>query len=382
MRRHLTLLSLLCGSLAVLLVAQQPASKKPVPAKAPAPAAETKDQDPQTEEIAKFITTFQAVLAPVLVFDRDHNYVNGLQPDQFRVFDNGKEQNLSSVDVTYTPISMVVAIQANSRADKILPQVNRIGSMLKPIVLGDLGEAAVVAFDSRVRVLQPFTSDADEITKAIKSIKAGSTSSRLIDAVVESVRMLNHQNKNRRHILLVIGESRDYGSEARARETLQFQQLSNVVTYWIDMSHLLGTLTAPAPDPRPDNNPPAMHPMPGGVPATPTTIDQAYGTNGGRAEFLPLMIEIFRDVKNIFKISPAELYTKGTGGNQFSFATQRGLEAAIQEVSNQLHSQYLITYSPNNKEDGGFHRITVEVIGHNNYTCQTKPGYYMSPKFN
>ena len=363
-------------------MAQQPAPKQPAPKQAaPKQAAPTEPDTPQQEEIAKFITTLQQVTAPVLVFDRKNNYINGLQPDQFRLFDNGKEQNLASVDVTYTPISLVLAIQANSRADKILPQVNKIGAMLKPIVLGDQGEAAVMAFDSRIRVVQPFTSDADLITKAVKGIQPGSTSSRLIDAVEASVRLLNHRDKNRRHILLVIGEGRDYGSEARTRETLQFLQLSSVTAYWVDMSHLLGTLTTPTPDPRPDNLPPAMHPMPGGVPATPTTVQQAYGTEGGRAEFLPLMEEIFRDVTNVFKHSPAELYTKGTGGNQFNFATQRGLEAAIQEISDQLHSQYLITYGPNNKEEGGFHNIRVEVIGHD-YKCQTRPGYYMSPKFN
>jgi VWFA-related protein len=259
---------------------------------------------------------------------------------------------------------MVVAIQANARADKIIPQVNKIGAMLKPIVLGDQGEAAVVAFDSRIRVVQPFTSDSDLITKAVKSIQPGSTSSRLIDAVEESIRLLNHRDKNRRHILLVIGEGRDYGSEARTRETLQFLQLSSVTAYWVDMSHLLGTLTTPTPDPRPDTLPPAMHPMPGGVPATPTTVMQTYGTEGSRAEFLPLMEEIFRDVTNVFKHSPAELY-----------------KAAIQTIGDQLHSQYLITYSPNNKEDGGFHHITVDVIDHD-YKCQTKPGYYMSTKFN
>ena len=227
-------------------------------------------------------TTVENVLAPVTVFDRNNNYVHGLTPDQFRIYDNGKEQNIHQVEVTYTPISLVMAIQANARADKILPQVNKIGTMLKPIMLGDQGEAAVVAFDSRVRTLQDFTPDADKITKAIKSIYAGSLSSRLVDAVEESVRMLKTRNKDRRRILLVIGESRDYGSEARGRETLIELQLANITAYWVDMSHLLGTLTTPTPDPRPDNAPPASHPLPGGVPSTPTTVQQMYGTNGSQ----------------------------------------------------------------------------------------------------
>ena len=154
--------------MAVLLVAQQPAA----------------DQDPQMQELARFQLTFQQVLVPTLVFDKKNSFINGLVPNQFRLFDNGKEQNLTSVDVTYLPISLVVAIQANNRVDKILNQVNKVGPLLKPILLGDAGEAAVVAFDSRVRVLQNFTSDGDQLSSAIKSIKAGSQSSRLIDGVV------------------------------------------------------------------------------------------------------------------------------------------------------------------------------------------------------
>ena len=358
------------------MLAQQPPSKQ-LPATKEPPKAEDLTE---TQDMTKFVVTLQQVTAPTLVFDRGRNYVNGLRPDQFRLFDNGKEQNLTSVDVTYTPISLVVAIQANSRAEKILPQVNKIGAMLKPIVLGDQGEAAVVAFDSRVRLMQPFTSDADDITNAIKGIRPGSSSSRLIDAVEQSVFLLHNRPKNRRRILLVIGEGRDYGSAARSRETLEKLQLAQVVAYWIDMSHFLGLLTTPAPDPRPDQMPPAMHPMPSGVPATPTTVDQTYGANGGSADFLPLMVEIFKDATKIFKVPTATLYTKGTGGEQFSFATQKGLESAISTISDQLHSQYLITYTPNNTGDGGFHHITVDVIGHD-YKCETKLGYYMSPKF-
>jgi VWFA-related protein len=317
----------------------------------------------------------------VLVYDKKHNYVNGLTPDQFRLYDNEKEQSLTSVDVSYTPISMVVAIQANVEADKILPQVSGVGAMMKPIILGDQGEAAVIAYDHRVRLLQPFSSDADDITKAIKSIHAGSTSSRLIDAVEQSVFLLNHRDKRRRRILLVIGEGRDAGSQAHARETLEKLQLANVAVYFVDMSHIIGKLTTPPPDPRPAAQPPAgMGSLGGGHPSTPTENDQAYGTDGYSADAIPLMMEIFRDVTNVFRVAPSTLFTKGTGGEQFPFATRHGLEEAISRIGDELHSQYLITYNPNNKGDGGFHKIEVEVIGRQ-YKCETKPGYFMSPIF-
>jgi hypothetical protein len=116
--RKLLLLTLFCGLLVGLLVAQNAPSKQ-----APASSPDLT----QTNDMSKFIVTLQQVIAPVLVYDRKHNYVNGLTQDRFRLYDNGKEQNLTSVDVSYTPISLVVAVQANVEADKILAQVNKIG---------------------------------------------------------------------------------------------------------------------------------------------------------------------------------------------------------------------------------------------------------------
>ena len=92
-------------------------------------------------------------------------------------------------------------------------------------------------------------------------------------------------------------------------------------------------------------------------------------------------MEIFKDVKYIFKDNPVELFTKGTGGSEFAFMKQRGLEEAISRIGEELHSQYLISYSPNNKEEGGFHEIVVEVAGRPEVKkVQTRPGYWLAGK--
>ncbi|HEY1342420.1 MAG TPA: hypothetical protein VGF59_33180 [Bryobacteraceae bacterium] len=277
-------------------------------------------QESQETPTTRITTTVDVVVAPVLVFDREGGYVNGLRPDQFRLFDNGKEQNIH-VDVSYQPISLVICIQANGHVQQLLPAVNKIGSLINPLLIGDAGEAAVIAYDSRIRKLQEFTSDSDKIGRAIKSINpyGGSESNRLIDAVSEGARMLRTRPRDHRRIMLLIGETRDISSETRLREALIDLQLSNVVFYAVDMSRFMNTLTAPPPTPRPDPLPPAMHPLPAGVPSTPTTVAQTYGTNGGRAEFVPMMVELFRDAKAIFKDNPVEAFTKGTGGSEFGF---------------------------------------------------------------
>jgi VWFA-related protein len=265
--------------------------------------------------------------------------------------------------------------------DVVLPQIQRtLASLLQPLMIGDQGEAAIVAYDHRIRTMQEFTSDPDKIAQAVKRIQPGSMSSRLVDAVYQGAFMLRGVRKERRRIMLLIGETRDFGSSGRLRETLMTLQLSNVVFYSVDVSRMVTTLTQKAPVGRPDNNPPAMHPLPPGVAATPNTVMQTWGTQGGRAEFLPLMIELFRDAKAIFKDNPVEAFTKGTGGMELGFIKQRGLEDAINRIGEELHSQYLISYNPNNKDEGGFHKMQVQVAGHQEFKVLTRPGYWLATK--
>lgn len=360
-----------------LILAQQqtpPAqTAPPKPAASQAPA--------QDLPMQRIVVSTERVVAPVVVFDQRGNTVSGIRADEFHLYDNDKEQNIS-VDETFVPISMVIAIQSNAEVEKILPQVNKIGNLIKPLLLGDLGEAAVISFDARVKVMQDFTSDADKITASVRKIYAGGTFAHLNDAVDESIRMLrargNVRGGNRRLILLLISETRDQGSAASARETLIELQLRNVQVYQVTMSRLLGKLTA-APDVRYDTAPPAMVPMPPGVAATPTSVMQTYGTEGNSATFIPLLMEIYRDAKAIFKTTPVQVYTKGTGGEEYPFYGGHGLEEAVQKIGEELHSEYTLSYSPNNKEEGGFHRIQVSVTGHPYIAkngIKVRPGYW------
>jgi VWFA-related protein len=324
------------------------------------------------------ITTFN-VVAPVLAWGYDGNPVGGLRPEQFHIFDNGVEQQ-ARVDVSFQPISLVIGIQANSAVEHILPEVNKIGNLIKPLLLGDQGEAAVIAYDSRIRTLQDFTTDPDKITKAVKSIYPGSTAVRLVDSVEAGMRLLAHRPKNRRRIMLWIGEARDMGSQARGRETMIDLQLYNIMFFQVDMSHLLETLTGPPrePDRRALSQPPAAYPMPMNQVATPTTVAEAYGPEN-QIQFMPLMEEIYRDAKAILKANPTVVFTKATGGNQFSFYRGKGLEQAIEKIGDQVHAEYLLSYNPNKEVmvgQGGFHQIKVEISSPLVKKVQTRPGYW------
>jgi len=373
---RILLLTLLCG----LLIAQQSATP---PLAQPATAAQTPAPDAPISQDPGFTfkTSVDYVQVPVWVYDREGSYINNVRPEEFHLYDNDKDQNLQ-YDVTYTPISLVIAIQANAQAQALLPQVNKIGNLIGPQVIGEAGEAAVISYDAKIRVLQEFTHDQSKITEAVAKIKPGSTSSRMVDAVVDGARMLRSRPRDRRRVLLLIGETRDMGSETRLREALMDLQLTNILFYAVDMSRFVDVLTAERQPGRPSIMPPAAtFPIAGArSAATPTAVEQMNDTNA-TAQFLPLMIELFRDVKAIFKMNPVEAFSKGTGGAEYGFHSQRTLEDALSQMGEQLHSMYTLSYAPSNRDEPGWHTIKVTVSNHSSVgKVLCRPGYWITPK--
>jgi VWFA-related protein len=195
--------------------------------------------------------------------------------------------------------------------------------------------------------------------------------------VVEATRMLRNRPKDRRKVILLIAETRDKGSSLKPREALTNLEISNVMLYSVNMSRFVNELTAKPPLPRPDHIPPAARHVPGGGAQTPTTTAQMTGAPGYGIDFAPMITEIMRSVKAVFVSNPTEIFTRYTGGKEYAFVTQRDLERALGEVSREIHNQYLITYNPNNKGEGGFHKIRVEVA-RRDLDVRTRDGYWLA----
>jgi hypothetical protein len=129
------------------------------------------------------------------------------------------------------------------------------------------------------------------------------------------------------------------------------------------------------PDVRPTYTDPTTMNAPLGIPNTPTTAQQNYGM-GNRVQFDPLLKEIYTQAKGIFVRDPSTQFSRSTGGHEFIFLRQKGLEQAVERISQEIHSQYVITYNPTNKTEPGFHTIEVS-IDRSSLVCKTRPGYYI-----
>jgi VWFA-related protein len=350
-------------SLAGILAAQQPPA-------APPPAKPQDLSDKPLESV-----TFQFVLAPVTVTDRDGNFIQGLAQTEFRLYDNGTVQKITE-DVAQHPVSAVVVIQANNDVEAILPSIKRLSSVFETLVMGEDGEMAVIAYDHRVRTLTGFTSDTAQIDAAFKKLSVGSYSANLNDAAMAGINLLKSRPKSRRRIMIIIGENRDKGSDIKPREVLTEADFANVYIYSIDVSQLISALTSKAMPNAPSNLPPGASGVDNmrGYIETPTTQSQNDFGN-----WAPAFKDIFLAIKGVFVPDPLDVYTRYTGGRQFSFKSQKSLEHDVALLGDELHSQYLLTYSPNNLQEGGWHKIVVEVMRQGLHV-RTRDGYYMAAR--
>jgi len=370
MHRLLIGFPLLGVATTALLLAQQPA---------PPPAAAA-GSDPDVITLPGVGVKY--VQAPVTVLDHEGHVVNGLTALDFQLFDDGRPQQITE-DLSEHPISLVVAVQANAGMEHILPQIRRIGSLFDGLVLGDEGEIAVVSFDHITHVLTNFTSDPEKIHNAFGGkdklgnylLKSGSWTSALNDATMESINMLKNRPANRKRILIVISESRDQGSGLHVRDVLTAAEFANVVIYPMDVSHLLTSLTATPTPTRPNTIPPGGQYLPNGQVMTPT-LDNQLNNNG---DWSPIFKDIFIAAKGIFVSNPLEVYSRFTGGREFPFYTQKGLEQAVSDIGQELHNQYILTYNPNDKSQAGYHTIKV-VVNKPELKVFTREGYWLAGK--
>ena len=319
------------------------------------------------------------VVVPTTVLDPDgHGYVTGLKAADFEVLDNGKPQKIDA-ELIEQPLSVVLAVQANSEVEGFLPKLRKSANLLHGLVTGVEGDVAILAFDHRMQLLQDFTNDPDKLDDAMQHLRSGSTSSAIIDAVLEGDRMLKHHDREnkRRRVIILISRDINKGSQAKLSETVRDMQFDNITVYCVDISKTLSLLTRDPGYPRPAHGGIPAEAMPsnpgGGGPNTMTNdVQQTYGENA-----LELVPPLLNSIHDLFKKPPARAFTYFTGGRVYNFATDRGLEKAISDIGQDLNSQYVLSYvlTADTKSEPGFHNIVVKV-DRPGLKIRTRPGYW------
>lgn len=290
-------------------------------------------------------TTVPLVLAPATVTDRQGSYVHGLTADDFLLTENGQPRPVR-VDFTEQPISLVLAIQTSTTSEAALQKLRKIGGMIEPLVVGERGRVAVLTYDRRVRTEQEFTANFSQVRQAFDQLQPTGSGGCLLDAVQAGVRLLAAESEQRRRVLLVIGEGKDRGSETPLTEAVSLAQQRNVIVYVLTYSAFLTPFTAK-----------------GGT---------LQGTRGDGN-----LLAIFTELAHAAKTNAAEPLGQYTGGRVFSFLRQRGLEQVVGLIGEDLHSQYVLSFTPAATEPDVFHPIVVTVRSRPDALIRTRPGYWL-----
>ncbi len=75
-----------------------------------------------------------------------------------------------------------------------------------------------------------------------------------------------------------------------------------------------------------------------------------------------------------------EVAAAATGGAHFATFKDRTIEKALDEIGGELHTQYIIGYSPTEAAATGYHEIKVSLVDpkYSNLKLRSRPGYYVA----
>jgi VWFA-related protein len=317
------------------------------------------------------------VNTPVTVRDSKGQMVHTLDIKDFHVTDNGVSQKITHFDMGGDPLSLVILIETSSRIAAFLPQMRKSGILFTQTVMGADAEAAVVGFNDSVDKLQDFTSNPDQIDSTINHLKAGTSGTKLYDAMALGVEMLSGRPQpGRRRVMFLMSEATDIGSGSKFGEVLREAQLSNVTIYSVGLSTTRAELQAAPRDTTPHPTPPGTFGAPP-FPGTPQGLE-SDSARYGSGDLTQAIAWVVKNVAEKIKGNPLELASAGTGGAHLPTFKDRSIETAIDEIGGELHSQYSVSYTPTGTNDTGYHEIKVAVDG-KNLKVRARPGYYVAP---
>ena len=199
--------------------------------------------------------------------------------------------------------------------------------------------------------------------RGLRALAPAFEKSRAIDAVLRGIELLKARPIQHRRILLLVTQSSDAGSSGTLREALSEAELHDIRIYAlliprVGKALVHDTLSIVNPDSL------SHHGRPG-----------SRGGIAGNLELAKLVPEIYRGRKTASGQDAITVLTSYTGGRKVPFRNLRQLESALTAVSEELHSEYILSYRPN-RDDPGYHSIRVEVA-RRDVVVHTRPGYYM-----
>ncbi|MEZ5293128.1 MAG: VWA domain-containing protein [Vicinamibacterales bacterium] len=288
-------------------------------------SAQTATQRRSPDQV--FRAGVEMVSLNVTVLDQQNRYLTDLDRSDFTIIEDGAKQEISYFNRTSLPIALSLLLDTSASMEQrmSIAQEAAVGFVRK---LRPQDLAQVVDFDTRVEIVQDFTSDAAALEGAIRSTQAGGSTS-LHNALYISLKELakikaKSEDDVRRRAVVVLSDGEDTSSLVTYEEVLDLAKRSATTIYSIGLQ----------------------------------SRDAGLSKGFREAEF------VLRHL------------AEDTGGRAFFPQRAEDLAGIYGVIADELASQYVLGYASTNlKRDGAWRRLTV-LVNRPGAAARTKRGYY------
>ena len=169
-----------------------------LPANQKGGAAASQIEPENGEEVLKVDTNL--VTIPVSVFDRNGLYIPNLRQSDFKIFEDGKEQEIAYFGTTDKPFTVILLIDTSPSTEYKIEEIRRAAIAFVDQLKSE-DKVMVIEFDENIHVLTEITGDRLRIYKAIGKADFGYGTS-LYEAVDFSLRKRLSAIEGRKAIVL------------------------------------------------------------------------------------------------------------------------------------------------------------------------------------
>ena len=299
--------------------------RKDVPEEAPPPApAAPKIKNPEeVGNISLRLDVPEVTVDVGVLLEKTHQFVPGLKPQNFKVYEDGVEQKVIGFKRVEAPITALLLCEfaANSYYF-IYDMKNAAWSFAQQLRPQDY--VAMMTFDMHTQIITDFTQDKNQILQGISSLVIpGFNETNVFDALNESLDRLDRIQGQKYIILIATG--RDTFSKLTFDQIMKRVKVSRDITvFTVSTGGLIRAMTE--------------------------------GRGGG-------MNASIRDMDYLQADNEMRTFANMTGGMSFFPRFEGELPDIFQNINQTIRSKYELIYRPtNSKQDGTYRKLRVMLV--------------------
>jgi len=257
-----------------------------------------------------------------VLLEKTHQFVPGLKPDNFRVYEDGVEQKLIGFKRVEAPITALLLCEfaANSYYF-IYDMKNAAWAFAQQLRPQDY--VAMMTFDMNTQIITDFTQDKRQILQGINSLVIpGFRETNVFDALNEGLDRL--QRVEGRKYIILISSGRDTFSKLTFDKILKIVRASQDITiFTVSTGGMVRVMT-----------------------------EDRGGMRGAEREMDYLQAD-----------NEMKTFSGATGGMSFFPRFEGEMPDIFQNINETIRSKYELVYRPSNaKQDGTYRKLRVELV--------------------